>query len=99
MLPGSDGCLSDTTTENGEAIYPFWSYRKQSGPGSPVQWLPVVCDPVRQLSASSFIIDSPFSHLAAFLGHFSRIFSALCQPTRAVWYALRGDFPRGPDAD
>ena len=45
MLPGSDGCLSDTATENGRAMYPLWNYRA-SNPTSPTKWLPVVCRPV-----------------------------------------------------
>ena len=31
MLPGPDGCLDDTATENGEASYPGWNYRAPQG--------------------------------------------------------------------
>ena len=43
MLPGVDGCLSDVAVENGEAMYPSWSYASSSSPGRSNPANPVVC--------------------------------------------------------
>ena len=42
MLPGVDGCLSDSAVENGEGAYPSWCYRSAAGNLAN----PVVCAPV-----------------------------------------------------